>query len=157
MGVLAWGALIAVALYPLCRRIAGAIGNRPKSAATLIVLILLVLVIIPLSYLPGSFDSASEAISDLTNDWTELRLPPPPPWMADFPLIGSTIGQKWSAAAETSRNRRQYNQGDPSQGVSRLLFRRGNFDRFAWLGRRVRFHFLPPGSQPPCSQCQCSK
>jgi predicted PurR-regulated permease PerM len=104
IGVLAWGALIAVALYPLCRRLASTIGDRPKTAVVLIVLILLILVIIPLSYLPGSFDQATEAISALTNDWTELKLPPPPAWVADFPLVGSTIGEKWAAAAEGSRN-----------------------------------------------------
>lgn len=104
MGVLAWGALIAVALYPLCRRLASAIGNRPKTAAALIVLILLILVIIPLSYLPGSFDQAADAISAMTKDWTELTLPPAPSWIADFPLLGSTVGEKWDAAAHASRN-----------------------------------------------------
>ncbi|WP_203425243.1 AI-2E family transporter [Sinorhizobium sp. BG8] len=104
MGVLAWGALIAVALFPLSRRLASMIGERTKTASLLIALILLVLVIVPLSYLPGSFNRATEAASALTNDWTELKLPPPPPWISDFPLIGSTIGEKWSRAAEASRN-----------------------------------------------------
>ena len=104
MGVLAWGALIAVALYPLQRRLAKAIGNRPKTAMMLIVVILLVLLIVPLSYLPGSFNRATDAISAMTNNWTELKLPPPPSWIADFPLVGSTIGEKWEATAEASRN-----------------------------------------------------
>lgn len=104
MGVLAWGALIAIALFPLQRRFAMAIGDRPKTATLLIVLLLLILVIVPLSYLPGSFDRAADALSALTNNWTELKLPPPPSWVTDFPLVGSTIGEKWGAAAEGSRN-----------------------------------------------------
>ncbi|WP_179869721.1 AI-2E family transporter [Rhizobium chutanense] len=104
MGVLAWGALIAVALLPLERRIADAIGSRTKTATFLVLAVLMVLVIVPLSYLPGSFDRATEAISARTNNWTELKLPLPPPWIADIPLVGSTIGEKWSAAAEASRN-----------------------------------------------------
>lgn len=104
MGVLAWGALIAIALYPLCRRLGSAIGDRPKTAAALIVLILLILMIVPLSYLPGSFEQATDAVSAMTKDWTELKLPPAPSWMAEFPLLGSTIGEKWDAAANASRN-----------------------------------------------------
>jgi predicted PurR-regulated permease PerM len=104
MGILAWGALIAVALHPLCHSLASAIGDRPKTATLLIVLILLILVIVPLSYLPGSFDRATDATAGLTNNWTELKLPPPPSWIASFPLLGSTIGAKWGAAAEASQN-----------------------------------------------------
>lgn len=104
IGVLAWGALIAVALYPVQRRLASAIGGHPKTATMLIVLSLLILVIVPLSYLPGSFDHATEAIATMTNNWTELTLPPPPSWVSDFPLVGSTIGEKWNAAASSSRN-----------------------------------------------------
>jgi predicted PurR-regulated permease PerM len=40
----------------------------------------------------------------VTNNWTQLTLPPPPSWLADFPLVGSTIGKKWSAAAQASPN-----------------------------------------------------
>src|SRR5262245_34080008 len=60
IGVLAWGGLIAVALYPLQRRLAAAIGDRTKMAAVIIALVLLVLVIVPLSYLPGSFNRAAD-------------------------------------------------------------------------------------------------
>lgn len=104
LGVLAWGALIAIALAPLHWRLTSTTGDRPKVAATLIVLVLWVIVIIPLSYLPGSFDRATEAAAALTKDWTELRLPPLPSWIADFPLLGAAIGEKWTDAAGASRN-----------------------------------------------------
>src|SRR4029453_16018616 len=70
--VLAWGALIAIALAPLHRTLARVGGNRRKTAATLIVLVLLALVIFPLSYLPGSFKHATDGLAGLTNNWTEL-------------------------------------------------------------------------------------
>jgi len=38
VGVLAWGALIAIALAPLHQVLARACGNRPKTAAALLVL-----------------------------------------------------------------------------------------------------------------------
>ena len=49
-------AALAIALAPLHRVLARACGNRPKTAAALLVLVLLGLVIFPLSFLPASFE-----------------------------------------------------------------------------------------------------
>jgi predicted PurR-regulated permease PerM len=102
LGVLAWGAFIAIALDPLHRMLARASGNRPKAAAMLMVLVLLALVIFPLSFLPASFERGAQAISRITNNWTELRLPPLPSWVSDFPVFGPTINARWTAAASNS-------------------------------------------------------
>src|SRR5262249_8519872 len=67
LGVLAWGAFIAIALDPLHRTVTRASGNRPKAAAALMVLILLAMVIFPLSFLPASFERGAEGISRMTN------------------------------------------------------------------------------------------
>ncbi len=104
IGVVAWGGLIAVALSPLHSRLTSVIAGRAKIAAIIMIFILLVVVIIPLSYLPASFSQANDALSAITHNWTELTLPRPPAWLADFPLFGSTIGEKWEAAALASRN-----------------------------------------------------
>ena len=45
----------------------------------MIVLFLLALVIFPLSYLPASIEGAAEGLAGVTNNWTELKLPPMPP------------------------------------------------------------------------------
>lgn len=100
--VLAWGALMAIALAPLHRVLARTGGNRPKAAATLMVLVLLALVIFPLSFLPASFERVAEGISRMTNNWTELKLPPLPSWVSDFALFGPTINERWTAAASNS-------------------------------------------------------
>lgn len=101
--VLAWGALIAIALAPLHRTLARVTGNWPKVAATVMVLVLLALVIFPLSYLPGSFEGVTEGLAGLTNNWTELKLPPLPLWVSGVPWLGPIIDQKWTAAASNSR------------------------------------------------------
>jgi predicted PurR-regulated permease PerM len=97
--VLAWGALIAIALAPLHRTLALVGGNRPKTAATVMVLVLLALVIFPLSYLPGSFEGVTEGLAGLTNNWTELKLPPLPSWVSGVPWLGPIIDEKWRVAA----------------------------------------------------------
>ena len=85
LSVLAWGALIAIALAPLHRVLARSGNGRPKTAATLMVLVLLMIVVVPLSFLPGSFDRAAQELSGITNNWTELKLPAPPPGSAKSP------------------------------------------------------------------------
>jgi predicted PurR-regulated permease PerM len=70
--------------------------------ATLMVLVLLGLVIFPLSFLPASFEGAAEGIASVTNNWTELKLPPPPSWVSSFPLFGPMINERWAAAASNS-------------------------------------------------------
>src|SRR5262245_12489188 len=101
--VLVWGALIAIALAPLHRMLARVFGNRPKVAATVMVLVLLALVIFPLSYLPGSFEGITEGLASLTNNWTELKLPPLPAWVSGVPWLGPIISERWTAAASNSR------------------------------------------------------
>ena len=59
LGVLAWGALVAIALAPIHRMLARNFGNRPKMAATLLVFVLMALVIFPLSFVPAAIESAS--------------------------------------------------------------------------------------------------
>jgi predicted PurR-regulated permease PerM len=100
--VLAWGTLIAIALAPLHRALARAGGNRPKAAATVIVLFLLALVIFPLSFLPASFERAAEGLAGVTNNWTELKLPPLPSWVSGVPWFGPMIDERWTAATSNS-------------------------------------------------------
>ncbi|WP_119270570.1 AI-2E family transporter [Taklimakanibacter deserti] len=103
LGVIVWGALIAITLAPLHRMIARALGNRPKWAAALLVLVLLALLVVPLSLLPGSIERAIDGISRITNNWTELNLPPPPAWVGDLPLFGPKISEKWAALSSNSQ------------------------------------------------------
>jgi predicted PurR-regulated permease PerM len=100
--VLAWGGLIAIALAPLHRALARAGGNRPKAAATVTVLFLLALVIFPLSFLPASFEHGAEKLAGVTNNWTELKLPPLPSWVSGVPWLGPMINERWTAAANNT-------------------------------------------------------
>ena len=100
LGVLAWGALVAIALAPIHRMLARNFGNRPKVAATLLVLVLMALVILPLSFVPGAIESAADGIAQITNNWTELKLPPPPPWVGDLPLFGRRLAERWTAVSD---------------------------------------------------------
>jgi predicted PurR-regulated permease PerM len=101
LGVLAWGALVAIALAPVHRMLTRTLGNRPKIAATLIVLVLIALVLLPLSFVPAAIQSAADGIARNTNNWTELKLPPPPAWLGDLPLFGRAMAERWTVVSNS--------------------------------------------------------
>lgn len=103
LGVLAWGALIAISLAPLHRLLVHGFGGGPKAAAFVIVAALLLLVIFPLSFLPGSIEQAVERLSALTKGGTSITLPPAPAWIGEVPLVGPKLQDFWAQAATNSQ------------------------------------------------------
>jgi predicted PurR-regulated permease PerM len=80
-------------------------GNRPKMAATLLVLVLMAIVIFPISFLPAAIESATDGIARITNNWTELKLPPPPAWVGDLPLFGQRLAERWTTLSDSEELR----------------------------------------------------
>ena len=67
----------------------------------MLVFVLMALVIFPLSFVPAAIESAADGISRITNNWTELKLPPPPAWVGDLPLFGRRLAERWTAASNS--------------------------------------------------------
>ncbi|MHC4819326.1 MAG: AI-2E family transporter, partial [Planctomycetota bacterium] len=94
-----WGVIIAIAVWPLVRRLTTALGGRQRLAAVLFTLLALALLIVP-SWLLA--ESVTEA---LVSAGTELAsgtvtIPPPPEGVADWPLIGGKLESIWTRAVE---------------------------------------------------------
>lgn len=97
VSILAWSFILAVLLYPLHLWLARRIGN--SWSAWLIGIAGVVLAVAPMVLLTASLSSAvSGLISDLQNH--TLTLPPPPPKLADVPVVGARIFEAWASAAE---------------------------------------------------------
>ncbi len=93
------GALIlAIAFYPLHQKISKRMGDKDGRAATLIVVVGLLLIGTPLVLLGSSF---AENIFDLYGDLeaNSLVISPPPDAVAGWPLVGERIYSAWSVAA----------------------------------------------------------
>ncbi len=98
MSVLLWGAILAVALYPLHLRFVGWTGGRQGLAASLLVAIGLILIGGPVILLGGMFaDHIQGAYQAFTSD--SVTIQPPSPSVADWPLIGERVYAAWSSAA----------------------------------------------------------
>jgi predicted PurR-regulated permease PerM len=98
MSIVVWAMLIAVAVYPLHLSITSKIGGRPKTSATLIVLLGLAILLIPTFFLAESSITAIKSLTEGAESGT-LSVPPPNDSVADWPLIGSQVHALWSETA----------------------------------------------------------
>lgn len=92
-----WGAIIAVAAFPLVQWLEPKLGGKRGRAAGLVSMVFILLLVIPTwtvtESLVGSLKDLNEAIHT-----TELSIPPPPAKIAELPVIGEKLFTAWSAA-----------------------------------------------------------
>lgn len=93
-----WGGVLAVALQPLYLRLERAVGGRRKTAAAILAVLGLGVVLVPALALSGSVLDGARAISAVVES-DELKIPPAPDRIADWPVVGPTIHQTWSLAS----------------------------------------------------------
>jgi len=93
-----WGAIMAVAIYPLFVKVYAALGGRQKLAATLITLLALAILIVPTVMLSGSLVESSKTLSTQLEEGT-LVIPPPSDSVKDWPLIGEKTHSAWKLAS----------------------------------------------------------
>ncbi|MBV1915905.1 MAG: AI-2E family transporter [Pseudomonadales bacterium] len=98
MGMMMWGLILAVTLYPLHQKIADKIGGKQGAAATFMVLAGLLLIGIPATMLGESTaDFARESVGTFQKQSIEIK--PPPASVAEWPVVGDKIHAAWTLAA----------------------------------------------------------
>jgi predicted PurR-regulated permease PerM len=98
IGIVAWAAIIAIAIFPLHGRLAAALGGRAKTSSVILVLIGLSILLVPAWMLTGSTIETAKAVASGLNDGT-LSVPPPDVSVEEWPLVGERIFSLWSEAA----------------------------------------------------------
>lgn len=93
-----WGAIMAVAIYPLFVKAYSALGGRQKLTATLITVSALALLITPTVMLSGSMIESSKTLAADIDAGT-LTVPPPSDTVKDWPLVGEKLHGAWSLAS----------------------------------------------------------
>jgi predicted PurR-regulated permease PerM len=97
LALMLWAVILAVTLYPLQRLLAGKMGGRQGLAATLIVILGIVLIVTPTAILMSSLgDSVHRLIDDVQSN--SLEIPAPPDSVAGWPLVGPKVHALWSRA-----------------------------------------------------------
>ncbi|OLF54270.1 AI-2E family transporter [Pseudomonas chlororaphis] len=98
LGVMLWAVILAVTLNPVNRRMANAIGISPGKSALLLVLLILICLMVPLSFLGESLATSVQVALQSANEWN-LTLPPPTDTVQGWPIIGKPLFQIWSHAS----------------------------------------------------------
>jgi len=99
VSLMVWALILAVALYPLHQMMARRLGGKQGRAATLMVLIGIVLIGVPTALLLGSLGDSVHGIVDSVRHDT-LKIPAPSPKVAEWPVIGKKVHGAWSQAHE---------------------------------------------------------
>jgi predicted PurR-regulated permease PerM len=100
--ILAWGIVLAVALYPVFNLLSKLLGGRPRLAAAILTVINLGIVIGPATWLGLS---AVEGVKDLAAnlDAGNVVVPSPPNGVKDWPVIGPQFFELWNRASNNVR------------------------------------------------------
>ena len=96
--LIAWGIIIAVAVYPSFRKLQGLLGGRGGLAALLYTLIFLAVLMIPAVLLAQSMIDGVQTLVAHLKDGT-LTIPPPPVGVETWPIIGRPLKNVWDMAS----------------------------------------------------------
>ncbi|MDW7690979.1 AI-2E family transporter [Flammeovirgaceae bacterium SG7u.111] len=98
-GVIVWAVILAIASAPLYDFLNKRLGNKPKRAATVYIIIGLSIIMLPSwLFLESLISGVHELKTNLDNG--TLAVPPPNESVAEWPLIGDELYASWKQASE---------------------------------------------------------
>ena len=97
LSLMVWASILAVTLYPVHQALASKLGGKQGRAATLLVILSLVLIVGPIAVLTNSLgDSVHDLVTQVRDN--TLKVPPPRESVASWPVVGVKIHAVWSKA-----------------------------------------------------------
>jgi predicted PurR-regulated permease PerM len=97
VALMAWALILAVTLYPVQQKLARRMGGRQGLAATTLVLVGIVLIVLPTTVLMLSLgDSVHDFVVSLRDN--TLKIPAPRDSVAEWPVVGKKLHTLWSMA-----------------------------------------------------------
>src|SRR5215470_2757233 len=94
--LIAWGIIIAVAGDPAHRKLQRMVGGRGTLSAVLFTLALLAVLMVPVIFLAGTLVEGGQNLAAYLREG-RLTLPPPPPRLETWPIIGVPVKNAWSS------------------------------------------------------------
>jgi predicted PurR-regulated permease PerM len=95
--LMVWALILAVTLYPLHQALASKIGGKQGLAATLLVVVGVVLIVAPTALLLSSLgDAVQQLVHDVQSN--ALQIPAPRPGVEAWPIVGKRLHDVWSKA-----------------------------------------------------------
>jgi predicted PurR-regulated permease PerM len=96
--LVAWGIIIAIAVFPAYGWLRSKVGGRGKLAATLFTLLFLAILIVPIAMLADTMVGGFQTLAGHIKDGT-FAIPPPPDNVGTWPIIGAPVQKLWNTAS----------------------------------------------------------
>ncbi len=96
---LIWATLLVVATWPLMRVAQKRLWGRRGLAVIVMTIALLLVVIVPLALAVLTLIEHAGAVGDWLKTLVQARMPAPPGWVEQVPLIGPKLAAEWRAIA----------------------------------------------------------
>ena len=94
LSALIWATTITISTWPVLLRMQRITGRRSLAVAIMTVIVLLAF-LIPFVLAIGTLINAANRSPTLVNDFLANGLEPPPSWVAEVPLVGGQIADRW--------------------------------------------------------------
>ncbi|MCU1752772.1 AI-2E family transporter [Pseudomonas sp. 6D_7.1_Bac1] len=99
LNLMLWSIILAITLYPLQGMLKNRLGIRDGLAASLIILVAIILLLVPAYLMGASITSSVEGAVTLFRSG-DVRIPPPNDSIATWPLIGQNLYDFWQHASD---------------------------------------------------------
>jgi len=96
--LVAWGIIIAIAVYPGYKKVQHLVGGSNRLAAVICTAFLLALLIIPVVLLTGSLVDGIQSVTARIRGGTPI-IPPPPARVESWPIVGTPLKHAWDLAS----------------------------------------------------------
>ncbi|MDX2417592.1 MAG: AI-2E family transporter [Xanthomonadales bacterium] len=103
ISLVAWGAILAVAIYKPFLKLVEKLGGRRKLAVTLIAVIGIAIILVPVISLSSSMvDGATKYGTQISEG--SIHVPAPPEYVQEWPVIGKKTYKLWNQASQNLRS-----------------------------------------------------
>jgi len=93
-----WGIVIAISIYPGFKKVQRGLGGRGAAAAVTCTVVMLAVLFVPVVLLTGTVVDGVQTLTERFKEGT-LTIPPPPPNVETWFIIGPPLNSMWSTAA----------------------------------------------------------
>ena len=99
LGMLIWGLIIAIILFPVFERLRNLLGKRNKLSSILLTVVALSILILPSIWLVNQLVEGVKFLAGNIQGG-DLSIPPPTESVADWPIIGEWLYDQWLQLSE---------------------------------------------------------
>jgi predicted PurR-regulated permease PerM len=92
---LLWATTLVLATWPVMLRVQHFAGNRRWVAVLVMTLLVLLVLIVPLWLAVSTLITNLDVITEFGQGILSFKVPPPPDWVANLPLVGPPVAEAW--------------------------------------------------------------